>query len=202
MLSRRCLAGWIGLLPWAACTGFGPPQPATLARLQPMPLARLVPGQCELELESPALSGTFDALVAIVDGAPRLQLFPDVGGKVLDVEILADGVRAELPGSSYRATAPLAAAEPHLALVLAVVVAELLAPVTAARVLGERVDGGGERELELAPALGSGRVRVVLGGDGAIQSYRCELGWLDFTFDADGALRGRGFRGWLRPLGS
>jgi hypothetical protein len=191
----------LGLLTLPACHSFGPPQPSTLQRLQPMPLAALLPGRFEVELESPGLTGTFDAIAAVVDGAMRLQLFPDVGGKVLDLEVGTAAVRAELPGSSYVATAPLDRAEPHLALVFAVLVAELVAPVAPARVRGERLDASGRTELELVPALGSGRVVVALGPDGVVQQYEMELGWLAFTLAADGSLLGRGIKGWIRPQG-
>ena len=111
-------------------------------------------------------------------------------------------VRAELPGASYAAAAPLDRAEPHLALVLAMVLAELLAPVEPQRVRGERLAGNGVSQLDLWPALGNGTVRAMVGADGAIEAYAFELGWLSFTLAADGALAGRGVRGWLRPLGS
>jgi hypothetical protein len=197
--------GWsgligLGLLALPACHGFGPPQSATLQRLRPMPLAALLPGRFEVELQTEGLTGTFDAIVAVVDGSIRLQLFPDVGGKVLDVEIGTEAVRAELPGSRYLAAASLDRAEPHLALVFAVLAAELLAPVAPARVRGERLDASGRTELDLVPALGSGEVRVSLGHDGAVQRYGFELGWLAFTLAADGALAGRGLRGWIRAL--
>jgi hypothetical protein len=191
-----------GLLILVGCAGFGPPQAATLQRLRPMALAALLPGRFEVELDTPGLTGTFDAIAAVVDDKVRLQLFPDVGGKVLDVEFDGSAVRAELPGASYAATAPLDRAEPHLSLVLAMVVAELLAPVEPSRIRGERLAGNGISQLDLWPALGSGAVRATLGADGAIEAYAFELGWLSFTLGADGALVGRGVRGWLRPLGS
>ncbi|MCU0867607.1 MAG: hypothetical protein MUC36_27815 [Planctomycetes bacterium] len=202
--ARRAAAGaaTTGLLALAGCAGFGPPQAATLQRLRPMALAALVPGRFEVELDTPGLTGTFDAIAAVVDHRLRLQLFPDVGGKVLDVEFDGSGVWAEMPGASYAAAAPLDRAEPHLALVLAMVLAELLAPVEPPRVRGERPVGNGGRQLDLRPALGSGTVRATLGADGAIEAYAFELGWLSFTLAADGTLAGRGVRGWLRPLGS
>lgn len=161
-----------------------------------MPLAAAWPGRFELEIASPGLTGTFDGVCGTDAAGFRVQLFPEVGGKVLDVAVGRDRIVAELPGSRYEALAPLDRAEPHLALVLAVVFAELLAPVTAERVLGERSVAGGV-ELRLRPALMAGEVRVTLTPDGSVATYRCWLGWLDVTLAADGVITGRGVRGRL-----
>lgn len=164
-----------------------------------MPLASLLPGRFEIELSSPGLTGTFDALCAVTPAGARLQLFPDVGGKVLDLTIGADRIEADMAGSRYEAHQPLDRAEPHLALALALVVAELLAPVGADRVRGERRATDGV-ELSLVPALGSGTVTVMLTAAGVIRSYTMSLGWIELTVRADGCIEGRGCRGWLRAV--
>jgi hypothetical protein len=120
--------------PWwllAACAGFGPPSSSTAARLQPMALAAAVPGRFELELASAGLNGTFDAVVAVDADAVRLQVFPDVGGKLVDLRVAGDAITADLGGAAYRAAPPYDVAEPSLALVLAAIVGELATPVTA-----------------------------------------------------------------------
>jgi hypothetical protein len=178
----------------AACAGFGPPRAETLAALAPMPLAALVPGRFELELEAPGLTGTFDAVGAVVGEGVRLQLFPDVGGKLLDVQASAAAVTADVAGHRYEATAPLDGARPHVALVLAAAVAELAAPLGSDRVLGERVVAGGV-ELRLRPALGAGEVRAEVGSDGVLSAYRVRLGGVQFALHADGRLVGSGFAG-------
>lgn len=185
----------------AACAGYTTPRPETLAAIAPMPLARVVPGRCELELASPGLTGTFDVVVAVAPASFRVQVFPDVGGKVLDVTVGERTVVADLAGRRYEATAPLDRAEPHLALVLAALFGELLAPVRGERVLGERDAGDGGVEVELRPSLGSGRVEALLGPGGAVERYRIGLGWIGFELAADGAFRGSGFRGRLQPVG-
>jgi hypothetical protein len=194
------VVGALGAVLLAGCASFTTPRPETLARIAPMPLASAVPGRFELELASPGLTGVFDGLCAVDASTFRVQLFPDVGGKVLDVAVGADTVTAELPGSRYEARAPLDAAEPHLALVLAAVFAELLAPVDGTRVLGER--GADDRvEVELRPALGSGRVTARLAPSGSVASYRVRLGWIDFELLADGRIDGTRFTGTLRRQG-
>ncbi len=183
------------LLP--GCRGFVPPRAETLASLRPMPIAAGVPGQFEVELQTPGLSGVFDAVFAVETRGFRLQLFPDIGGKVFDLRVDEATIMAEMPGSRYEAKAPLDAAPPHLALVLGAVFAELLAPVDSSRVLGERQEAS-LLTVSLRPALGSGRVTATLAPDGRVASYAIALGHLEFVFAADGSLRGRGMAGQLR----
>ncbi len=185
------------LLLVAACAGFGSPRAETLATVRPMPLATMLPGRFEVELTSPGLTGTFDAVCGVAPNECRLQLFPDVGGKVLDLTLREASVVADFPGSHYEATGPLDRAEPHLALVFAAMLAELLAPVDAGRVLGERVGAGGATEVELRPALGSGSVVATLAPDGHVSSYRIRLGWVNVLLNEDGSFGGDGFSGRL-----
>ncbi len=164
-----------------------------------MPLASLLPGQFEVEIESPGLTGTFDAVCAVSGSGVRMQWFPDVGGKVLDLHVGTSAVVAEMPGHRYEAVAPLQDAEPHLGLVFAMVLAELLAPVDAARVQGERWSDGAT-ELRLLPALAAGEVTARLAAEGTIAAYRLRLGWIDCTLTAEGVLRGRGCTAHLRRI--
>jgi len=185
------------VLALAGCHSFAAPRTATLARLQPMPIALPLPARFEVEITSPHLTGTFDAVLAVEPRGLQLQLFPDIGGKVLDLQLRDGAVIADLPGHHYEASAPLDRAPPHLALVLATLLAELSAPVATGRVLGERTVAG-RTEVALQPGLGSGEVVARLGPDGAIEQYEFTLGWLEFTLLASGELRGQGFHGWLR----
>ena len=91
----------------------------------------------QLELETPVLTGVFDVVGARSDAGLRLQLFPDVGGKGLDMTFCAEQstIEAEAAGVPYRAAAPLDDAEPHLALLLAALFGGLLQPVTPGRAL-------------------------------------------------------------------
>ena len=182
----------------AACSGFHPPTAEALKALKPMLIAEQLPrNQFVVELESSFLSGVFDA-VCLLDGDDiRLQLFPDVGGKVLDLDVSADGIRAVMPGASYQASRPLDRASPHLALVLAMMLAEVYTPPLAHRVNGERVTSNGRIQLSLEPALGSGFVVVTLTHGGRIQNYRMELGQMEWILSADGRFVGPGFAGRL-----
>jgi hypothetical protein len=182
----------------AGCQGFDPPRPETLARLRPMPIGGTLPARFEVEIASPVLSGIFDAVLAVDPRGLQLQLFPDIGGKMLDLQLRDLAVVADLPGHHYEARPPLDRASPHLALVLAAVFAELAAPVAPQRVLGERTSADGRAEVALRPALDSGEVVATLGADGAIERYVFRLGWLEFALTAAGELQGSGFAGWLR----
>ena len=189
------------LLLLAGCSSFSPPTALTLAKVAPMALAGLLPGRFELELTTPSLTGTFDAICVVEASSFRLQLFPDVGGKVLDLVVCENTVTADMPGSRYEAKAPLAAAPPHLGLALAALLAELLAPVGPDRVVGERQVAGAGVEVQLRPALGSGSVSARLSAAGSIESYAIQVGWIEFVCTAAGEIRGRGVAGQLRRVG-
>ena len=192
-------AATLALLPWlAACAGFAPPSAVTAARLRPMALADGVPGRCELEIESPGLNGAFDAVVAVDERAVRLQVFPDVGGKLIDLRVAADAITADVGGTAYRASPPYGEAEPGIALVLGAIVGELATPVTSARLLGERRRGDAI-EVLLAAGRGGSPVRATLAADGRVAA----MAWHDlrvpFTLRADGTFAGPGFRGRIAP---
>jgi hypothetical protein len=166
-----------------------------------MELAALLPGRFELELASPTLTGVFDGVCAVDGAAFRLQLFPDVGGKVLDVWVGPARVVAEMPGNRYVADAPLAAARPHLGLLLAAVFAELLAPAAAERVLGERSHDGAV-QVQLRPSLGAGEVVATLGDDGGIVLLAVAIAGMRIELARDGTLRaGHLVTGVLRRAG-
>lgn len=186
------------LLILVACQGFAPAQPQTLQRLRAMSLSEQIP--CErfvLEIESPYLAGVFEVLCVVAADSVRVQLFPDVGGKVMDLSFGAAAITAEMPGQSYRAEPPFDAASPHLALLLAAMLGELRAPVVADRVLGERLQGNGRSAVQLLPALGAGTVIAELAEDGRVASYRIRLAHMDCLLTDDGAFSGPGFAGRL-----
>ena len=116
----------------AGCNSFAPPRTETLTRLAPMPLAAALGDTFVLELESEHLAGVFDVVCVLDEGALRLQLFPDIGGKVLDLTAREGRVVATTPDGDYEASPPLDDAEPHLALVLAGLLAELRVPLSPA----------------------------------------------------------------------
>jgi len=196
----RCVSmAVVVLLAGCASVPFGPASERTLATLTPMPLAAQLGDSFVLELESRQLAGVFDAVWARSDQQLRVQLFPDIGGKVLDVTARDGRLHAVTPDGDYEAVLADGDPEPHLALVVAAVLAELAQPLTADRVLGERRGGDGRTEVRLVPALGGGTVRATLAADGSVAGYRFAFGWLSFGLDGTGAFAGRGFSGRVCP---
>jgi len=126
------------------CRGFGAPPPALLAALPP-PDHTGVRAQATVEIDSDALRGTFDALL-LADRGPRprvrLQLFPDLGGTVLDVTATPERITGGFPGADSVDAAPGAAAR-HGVVFLGLTLLEQLAPLTPERVTGARaIDDG------------------------------------------------------------
>lgn len=193
---KAAAVGALALL--AACAGWEPADAAAAARVRPMALAADLPDRFELELATPRLAGTFDAVLVRDGETLRLQLFPDVGGKVLDLRLAADGVTADLGGVAYRAAPPLDRAAPHLALVLAMVVGELATPVTPDRVRRVQRRGDAVVAVELAGRGALPGVVAALAADGTIATYTWSLHGVDVAFGGDGSLRGPGLAGWLR----
>ena len=184
----------------AACQSFQPARLETMESVRAMHLAAQIPSDdFVIEIESPYLTGVFDVFFTRDAEAMRLQLFPDLGGKVLDLTIRREGIDALMPGQSYRAEPPFDAARPHLALILAVILAELNDPVVPGRIIGERVCGVGVLEVKLQPFLGAGQVIAVVGQAGEIDRYRFRLGALKFYLESDGSFHGRGFAGRVCP---
>jgi hypothetical protein len=192
--------GWMLLVFVGGCHGFAPATSETLQRIRAMALAQQLPSErFVLEIESAHLAGVFDVLCSSEPGALRFLLFPDVGGKVMDVRASPTEITAILADQTYRAVAPLDQAEPHLALLLAAMLIELRADVGKDRVMGERRSAAGQVAVQLRPALQAGTVIAELAADGCIASYQITLGWLQFTLLADGSFVGRGFTGKLCP---
>ena len=174
----------------ASCASFGPPRPATLARIAPMAIAARPFERFEFEIESPALTGTFDGVIAAAPNGFALQLFPDVGGKVLELDV-------DLAAGEVSGTTPQGPLDPRFANVLAAMFAELRAPVAGARVSGERVVG--ERtEVALDAAFRAASVTAALDPNGAVASYTIALGYVSCVLQADGRFVGTRFRGRLQ----
>lgn len=176
----------------------GPPPPALLARLaQPAaPAARVSAGT--LELDGAGLRGTFEARVAVRarGGARdvRLQLFPDIGGKLLDVVATPAAIHGRFPQAGRAVDHDAGAATPpSLLLLVGLTLLELETPITAVRVLGARSRGDGW-DVRLEPAMPGLSVRAWL--DAAGDPVQHALGWRGAHWLVDHAartIRGPGF---------
>jgi hypothetical protein len=141
-------------------------------------------------VDSPRFSGLFEAVLAARPGGAaraRLQLFPDVGGKVLDLVATPRRIAGFFPPTheSFEAELPLADGAPrHLLFFMGVTLLELFTPVTPGRVRGARADGGAW-EVELEPAVAGGRVRAWIDPAGAVLRRAFRYGGVAWVATAD-----------------
>jgi hypothetical protein len=183
------------LLASAACSGFRAPTPEILARVArlPPPAAPWLREAGVVRIESGWLSGTFEARGAARTGrqpACRLQLFPDIGGKVLDVSAASDRIRGLLPQPQVHYAWDVAQVESpplHLLACIAITLLEHCAPVSPERVLAARVSDSGV-ELTLRPVVAGSEVVARLDGQGRLVARRYRLGpagWREEIADDD-----------------
>lgn len=169
---------WLSLL--GACQSFRPMTDAERAAFRPI-LQEPVRVRAHVTIDSDRLRGGFDALlVADPDGPKvRLQLFPDVGEKVLDLIARPDRFVGRLAGE--RIDVAPENARPDALSLFAFTLLELFAPVTADRVAGVRGTA-----FRLRPVAGD--IDVVR--DGETLAFR--FGWIGWTWN-DG-IEAKGFR--------
>ena len=177
----QALTGGIALLALAGCAGFQPPTAAELDALRlatdTKPAAAAFAGV--VTIAAPRLTGTFDAALLVERGPrgrARLQLFPDLGGKVLDVIACDDRIEGVIPHAAQHVVAdPRARIEPHLLAFTGVTLLELATPITRERVLAVR-RAGADRELRLAPRVAGSEVVATLDAGLAVRSLGLRLG--------------------------
>lgn len=125
----------------AACQGWEPLDAAALRALPESPPAALA---CDgtVEVDTPALRGLFTARLVARCERParvRLQLFPDLGGKVLDVALDAERVRGVIPQAGLRVDRPFTALDqPNLLVLIALTLRAELTPLLPGRIDGMR----------------------------------------------------------------
>jgi hypothetical protein len=171
---RRSLALALSLA--FAGQGFEAPGRAELALLDAAPPPSFLRGAGVVRIDAPFLSGVFDArLVAACGSAPRvrLQLFPEVGGKILDLAASAAGAAGAVPpaGLDWRTELGAASPPPHTMLFFAVTLLERFASLTPERALGVRRRGG-LVEVSLRPVVAGTEVIAVLGAPGEVRERR------------------------------
>jgi len=175
---------WVLLL--GGCATFGPPDPAVLAdALADRPEAGAIRRRARLDLEGEHLSGRFTAVLVAWRGpepSARLQVLPEVGGKLLDLVVTPERVAGYVPMAGLavdhaRGEGPVPR---HLLGFVAASLLEDLTLLSRGRVLGSRPRPGGGHELLVAGALEGCRVTVELDPSGAIlgRTFRLRgVGW-------------------------
>lgn len=148
----------------------------------------------EVRIESERLAGVFRAALAARCGtlpSVRLQLFPDVGGAILDVTATPTRLLGRIGGGELRELDPRAGVdEPDVLVMIAATLAEACARVDDARVRDVRHDDDGWR-VSLQPAwpLVDLRVDAIVSSDGKLlrREYRWgRVAWEDRRVDTEG----------------
>jgi hypothetical protein len=126
----------------------------------------------QIDFETPMLEGSFEGVLIAKTGTEpslRLQLFPDVGPKVLDLTATSEFIACDSEDADpfY---CPLPSEEripPSLPFLFAVTLLEHFATLDPTRVVGVR-DWEEGHELELTPHSSGVEVRIFLRHDGSI----------------------------------
>ena len=184
---RGAGAAAVALAAAAGCAGFVEPSPEVRALVRGAPRDPDGPVRCRVRVgvESPWLHGWFEGVCLAETGARprvRLQLFPDMGGKALDLLATPERIAGVLPLTGEGATH--AVPEPGRPTAIYCLGASLLehhAPLTETRLRGMRPASEGHALL-LAPAVPGLRVVAVVGPDGAVRRRELTLlGWVDWA---------------------
>lgn len=163
----RRLLGCLLLLS-AGCSGYAPPSSENLAKIKLAPAAppAVVRHRVHLSLDSRWLAGEFDGVVISEPGAARIQLFGDVGPKMIDLLARPDRITGYFPQTREGVDVALPdRAVPHPLLFLGATLLEDLAEVDVDRVLGvQEADEGWW--LDLKPQIAGMRSEALRGPDG------------------------------------
>lgn len=165
------------LLLTASCSSYETPTAETFRRLNlspaPPPAATRI--RVHLSLDSRWLAGEFDGVVVALPGrspVARLQLFGDVGPKMIDLLARPDRVAGYFPQTREGLDVRLPEqATPHPLLFLGVTLLEDLADVDESRVLGVRESDPGWW-LDLKPLVPGLRSEALRGPDGRLLERR------------------------------
>lgn len=159
----------------ASCTTLRAPTESELARVLAAGGVAATAGTttAEVTIRSERLTGTFAAVLASEPGGRvRLQLFPDVGGKILDLYADSTRVLGTIPQGGIRVEGPAGPDLPrHVLVFFALTLLEHSTPITRARILGVRRDGD-LLLVALAPRVPGCGVEAEVRSDGTLVGRR------------------------------
>lgn len=168
------LAAGASTLLSAGCSAYDAPSPETLARIRLAPASRpaVVRHRVHLSLDSRWLAGEFDGVVVSEPGAARIQLFGDVGPKMIDLLARPDRMTGYFPQTREGVDVVLPdRAVPHPLLFLGATLLEDLSEVDADRILGVQESDEGWW-LDLKPVIPGMRCEELRGPDGLSRERR------------------------------
>jgi hypothetical protein len=188
-----------------SCSSFGPPPPELRELLGAPPCGAAAPlrdtwrAQGRVEIDSRWISGDYEAVV-VAETAPfpraRLQLFPALGGKLMDVLATPKRLAGTIPAAGIALDWSSADGAPPRALLafVALGLLEQVQPLTWPRARAARRDGDGW-ELELEPCFPGVEQWALIDGQGELRERRYRVGGASWT-ERFGPHRfeGRGFR--------
>ena len=172
---RRLLAA--ALLATAGCAG---PNVSQDLRLPPPEAGAPVTARVRfsIDIESPWMSGRFDGMaLARFDASPavRVQLFPDMGPKAVDLSARPDRIVGYFPFQKQGVDCSLPTeAAPHFLLFMGATLLERYVPIRAR--LKEASRQGEGWQVELHPVVEGTEVSAFLGPD--VKVYRRSYGWV------------------------
>lgn len=169
---RRLLAAVLVVA--AGCSSYDPPTSGDFERIRlaPAPPPKVTRTRVHVSLDSRWLAGEFDGVVLAQPGAARIQLFGDLGPKMIDLLARPDRVLGFFPQTREGVNVALPKeAVPHPLLFLGVNILEDMAAVDESRVLGVRETGDGWW-LDLKPLVPGMRVEAFRTREGVITERR------------------------------
>lgn len=155
------LAGFL-----AGCAYAAPTEPdLELADRIPPPDGPAVRWTARVDIVSPLVTGVFTGVIVArtrPDVRVRMQFFPDIGGKTIDLSTSSARVTGHFPqlGAGTDTTLPYDGRRDPFVMI-GVSLIEMFTPVTRDRVLASR-DGPGGRWLDLKPVVEGTRIQVLV----------------------------------------
>lgn len=170
----------------SACTTWHAPSEAELARIRAghRPTTDVLSITSEVTIDSERLRGTFEGvLVSDPAGRIRVQLFPDLGGKILDLVADEDAIVGSIPQAEIRVEGnPREGNLPrHLLTFFAITLLEAAVPLHPDRVVDVRTEGA-HLWVRVRPRVAGSEVEIAIDAEGRViaREYRFRhVGWCE-----------------------
>jgi hypothetical protein len=188
---KALCADWNRAVPWPAVAAPAP-APASGAA-SGAAIGAAVRLEAAVTIESAGMGGEFLGVLIVRRDplAVRLQLFPELGGKILDLAATGQWQRGTLPMTGQRLDHPAMASGDPMLRMFAISLLEASAPLPLGRVLGGwRVAAAGPApaaRLHLQPQFGASRCEVTIDRTSGGRVFDLRFGGAGWQMSADGA---------------